>query len=680
MDTFEHCNESLAEILKSDATCGILCDIGMPVLHQNVRYNCRIFCLDQKILLIRPKMVLCDDGNYRESRHFTSWKRANQVDQHQLPPVLVEATGGQAEVPFGQGAVGLANTLVAAETCEELWSPASPHIEQSLAGVEIIGNGSGSHHQLRKLDTRLNYMVNATVKCGGVYLYANQKGCDGSRLYYDGGAMVVANGRVLAQAAQFSLRDVEVVTATVSLEEVRAKRANMSSLQEQSSGRPKMPTASQGARAGAGRGGAGRCRRRLLLPPPCYYHTPEEECGFGPACWLWDYLRRSGAGGFMLPLSGGADSSATAAIVGVMCYLVHEEVLAGNEQFLGQSVKGFPFLPCSRPLPHQVLSDLRRVVREPDFAPARPSEIAERVLHTCYMGKGASSSKATERRAAAVAAQLGCHHATIWIDAAFRGVLEVFRALTGREPRFNNQGGTEAEDLALQNIQARIRMVLTYLLAQLTPWVRGRSGFLLVLGSANVDEGLRGYMTKYDCSSADLNPIGSISKLDLKRLLTWAARRFGWPALAEVEGAPPTAELRPNLGGEGEEHTQLDEEDMGMSYAELGDFGRLRMLQRCGPVSMFRTLCVAWRGQHTPSIVAEKVKRFFRFYSINRHKMTTVTPSYHAEQYSPDDNRFDHRQFLYNTRWPRQFRKIDLLVQEIDDSKKDHASAIPERR
>lgn len=65
-------------------------------------------------------------------------------------------------------------------------------------------------------------------------------------------------------------------------------------------------------------------------------------------------------------------------------------------------------------------------------------------------------------------------------------------------------------------------MVMAYLLAQLTPWVRGRSGFLLVLGTANVDESLRGYMTKYDCSSADLNPIGSISKMDLKKLLTWA--------------------------------------------------------------------------------------------------------------------------------------------------------------
>lgn len=31
-------------------------------------------------------------------------------------------------------------------------------------------------------------------------------------------------------------------------------------------------------------------------------------------------------------------------------------------------------------------------------------------------------------------------------------------------------------------------MVLSYLFAQLLPWVRGKSGGLLVLGSANVDE------------------------------------------------------------------------------------------------------------------------------------------------------------------------------------------------
>jgi hypothetical protein len=41
--------------------------------------------------------------------------------------------------------------------------------------------------------------------------------------------------------------------------------------------------------------------------------------------------------------------------------------------------------------------------------------------------------------------------------------------------------------------QARLRMVLAFLLAQLSPWARGRSGWLLVLGSANVDEALRGW-------------------------------------------------------------------------------------------------------------------------------------------------------------------------------------------
>ena len=51
-------------------------------------------------------------------------------------------------------------------------------------------------------------------------------------------------------------------------------------------------------------------------------------------------------------------------------------------------------------------------------------------------------------------------------------------------------------------------MVLSYLFAQLLPWVRGRSGGLLVLGSSNVDEALRGYFTKYDCSSSDIAPIG----------------------------------------------------------------------------------------------------------------------------------------------------------------------------
>lgn len=55
------------------------------------------------------------------------------------------------------------------------------------------------------------------------------QGCDGGRLYYDGSACVVSNGQMLAQASQFAVTDVEVVVATVDLEDVRAYRGALPS-------------------------------------------------------------------------------------------------------------------------------------------------------------------------------------------------------------------------------------------------------------------------------------------------------------------------------------------------------------------------------------------------------------------------------------------------------------------
>lgn len=53
------------------------------------------------------------------------------------------------------------------------------------------------------------------------------------------------------------------------------------------------------------------------------------------------------------------------------------------------------------------------------------------------------------------------------------------------------------------------------------------------------------FPAQYDCSSADINPIGSISKQDLRTFLRWAATHLGYASLAEIEAAPPTAELEP---------------------------------------------------------------------------------------------------------------------------------------
>ena len=152
--------------------------------------------------------------------------------------------------------------------------------------------------------------------------------------------MIAVNGRIVAQGSQFSLNDVEVVSATIDIEDVRSHRASSSRSCQAASAeryyRIEVPFAMS----------SGQLDQVLDIPAArsfeLRYHTPEEEiaCVFnfdslarrltcmtislGPACWLWDYLRRSRTQGYFIPLSGGIDSCATSVIVYSMCRLVAE--------------------------------------------------------------------------------------------------------------------------------------------------------------------------------------------------------------------------------------------------------------------------------------------------------------------------------------------------------------------
>jgi NAD+ synthase (glutamine-hydrolysing) len=634
-------------------------------------------------------------------RYFTPWyiepgkPGLGELQEYFMPRVVRDVTQ-QKTVPIGIFAIAATDTALGFETCEELFTPRAPHLDMSLDGVEIIANGSGSHHQLRKLDTRLELVRSATAKAGGIYLYANQKGCDGGRMYFDGCAMVWLNGKCVAQGSQFEgLAEVEMVVATVSLADVRSARSNFIARSFQSSSSTTIPrvrvdfcVCAQGLPA------------QLALAPSAPFaprvHSDMEEIALGPSNWLWDYLRRSGMRGYFLPLSGGADSSATAALVAIMCQRVVAELTDADE--------------ASRA---QTLEDVRRVTRDAAFTPRTAQELCGRIFVTAYMGSEYSGD-ATRARAAALAAQIGALHTSIRIDAITDAIKRTFGGAevhSGRpagappmrtEPQLTNDPARVTENLALQNIQARSRMVMAYFMGQLMPWATDASplgGGLLVLGSANVDEALRGYYTKharrlpnpsaplvawrapcarvcvrYDCSAADINPIGGINKRDLKAFLQWASTHRGIGVLADVAVAAPSAEL---TGAEG---AQLDEDDMGMSYAELADLGHCRKVEHCGPLSTYLKLRRLWAGRTlTRSIawsvrgedqsawsherrVAQKVKDFYYFQALNRHKMTTLTPSYHAENYSPDDNRFDLRPFLCNLKFERQFAAIDAAV------------------
>ena len=359
----------------------------------------------------------------------------------------------------------------------------------------------------RKLNQRISLILEATQKSGGVYLYANQQGCDGDRLYYDGSAMIIINGEIVAQASQFSLNDVEVITAVVDLEEVRSHRfapaRGMQSIQA-----PKYQRVKTNFSLSAWEDFDPEIKPSRKVEPR--YHTPEEEIALGPACWMWDYLRRSKAAGLLVPLSGGIDSASTATLVFSMCTLVIQAIKDGNKQ---------------------VIADVKRIAgpyEKDGWLPSSAQDLCNKIFHTIYMGMSTQSSPETRQRAKGLAEAIGAYHTEADIDDMYHGAKGILAGATGFEPKFKMYGGTPAENLALQNIQSRSRMVIAYTFAQMLPTTRKRpgAGSLLVLGSANVDECLRGksfelgkhdipgrianklpgYMTKYDCSRSASHP------------------------------------------------------------------------------------------------------------------------------------------------------------------------------
>lgn len=188
-DTYLHSWDCVEKILQHPDTQGILLDIGLPVVHRNLRFNCRMLILNGDILLIRPKIWLANDGNYREMRWFTPWSRPRHAEEYYLPRKIREITG-RMTVPIGDAVISTPDTCIGCETCEELFTVKAPHIDMGLNGVEIITNSSGSHWEIRKLETRISLILEATRKNGGIYLYSNLVGLSGERVLYDGCSMV----------------------------------------------------------------------------------------------------------------------------------------------------------------------------------------------------------------------------------------------------------------------------------------------------------------------------------------------------------------------------------------------------------------------------------------------------------------------------------------------------------
>lgn len=665
-DTDYHCWSCLKEILEHSKSMDMLIDIGMPI-HFSSLYNCRVIIYMGEILCIRAKTSLAREGNYREHRHFKEWSSKSGLVPFRLPSNV--AKYGPQFVPFGADFI-LQVTNPAADLqgnslrigwdiCQELWDMKNVSSElYNNFGCHLIVNSSGSYWELRKLNTVDDMVKDISLRGGACYAFSNLVGCDGQRYVFYGRSCIYDRGQLAAKSptTEGLFEEVQMITHMISPRDIDEYRAQAGIRPDNSARVGRIwtilfpPDASQidnsykivFVKTATNRDQTNQRRFKRTIPDTTLRF--EQEIYHYVSLWLWDYLRRSRMRGFMMPLSGGLDSSTVAVLVYSMCNQLSQ--MLENEAVVEY------FYEC-----HKIaLEDVKKTLSD-------PKRMCRQILKCSYIST-AYSGKDTERRARLLSEHIGADFSLIPIQ-------DIYAKCKLVEPGNSDHKGVT---LLEQNIQARLRMLVTYFLS---------GGNRIVLATGNVDEAIMGYLTKYDCSSADINPIGGLCKDDLKSYLRYCCTNIFKTdhelvrVLEEIIGAPPSAEL---TGSE-----QRDEEEIGITYDEISVLGRVRrgVFGCSGPRGAFETI---WRERQRPPFstkirclnqtatnssdgqmaadLSELIKRFYRRYTRNRHKLTVLTPALHAESYSPDDNRFDHRQFLYPS-LEYQFRCLDALVEQI---------------
>jgi NAD+ synthase (glutamine-hydrolysing) len=175
----------------------------------------------------------------------------------------------------------------------------------------------------------------------------------------------------------------------------------------------------------------------------------------------------------------------------------------------------------------------------------------------------------------------------------------------------------EHDDLALQNIQARVRAPGIWMLANIT------GGLLLT--TSNRSEAAVGYATMDGDTAGGLGPLGGIDKATLIKWLQWAENELGIPELRYVNSLQPSAELRPL------ESTQTDEDDL-MPYPVLDRIERAAIHEYKSPLECFKTL----RGLEPDAVLHGHIRKFFTLWSRNQWKRERYAPSFHLDDANLD--------------------------------------------
>ncbi|OBJ68831.1 NAD(+) synthase [Mycobacterium sp. 1274756.6] len=191
--------------------------LGAPLRHRNRVYNTAVIIHRGAVLGVVPKSYLPAYREFYEPRWF-----AAGAEEHGV----IEVVG--AQVPFGPdllfAADDVADLVLHAEICEDMFVPVPPSARAALAGATVLANLSSSPITIGRAEERKLLAASASARCLAGYIYsAAGPGESTTDLAWDGQSVIYENGVLLAEGERFPTGARRTV-ADIDVAKIRAER------------------------------------------------------------------------------------------------------------------------------------------------------------------------------------------------------------------------------------------------------------------------------------------------------------------------------------------------------------------------------------------------------------------------------------------------------------------------
>ena len=227
-DLFDHSvllkasRKALLEIAENTNDKDMLVFVGAPLEVNGKLYNVAAAMNQGEIIGFTTKTFLPNYGEFYEMRQFTPG-----------PQTVREITFEGKKIPFGPQilfqAEGMEELVVAAEICEDVWSPIPPSIQAALEGATVIVNCSASDETIGKDTYRRALISGQSARLISGYIYANAgEGESTTDLVFGGHNIIAENGTILKESSRYVN---EIVYSEIDLQRITGERRKNTTFQ-----------------------------------------------------------------------------------------------------------------------------------------------------------------------------------------------------------------------------------------------------------------------------------------------------------------------------------------------------------------------------------------------------------------------------------------------------------------